>query len=71
MSLHIHAPAGVYIGQIRKRGHRLWETVGKSRKSAKPAMIAAINAMGPDHKRARVLWCSDYYDPNVVMELSR
>lgn len=71
MNIHIHAPKGVYIGQIRKRGHRLWETVGKSRKYAKPAMIAAINAMSPDHKRARVLFCADWYEPTIVMELSK
>jgi hypothetical protein len=71
MSVHIHAPKGTYIGQIRLRGHRLWQTVSKSRKSPKPAMIAAINAMGENHKRARVLFCTEWYEPNIVMELNR
>lgn len=70
MSLHIHAPSGFYLGQIRLRGHRLWETVAKS-KNAKAAMIGAINKMGPDHKRARVLFCSAWYEPNIVMELNK
>lgn len=68
--IHIHSPPGEFIGQIRLRGHRLWETVD-TRDSAESAMIRAVEAMSREHHRARVLWCSDYYDPVVVMKLSR
>ena len=68
--IHIHAPRGEYIAQIRLRGHKLWETVGKS-KNAKAAMIRAVNKMGENHKRARVLFCADWYEPVIVMELSK
>lgn len=68
--LHIHAPKGEYIAQVRRRGHRLWETIGKG-KSAEAAMIKAVKAMTREHKRARVLFCAEWYDPSVVMQLSR
>jgi len=68
--VHIHAPKGKYYGQIRLRGHRLWVNISKS-SNAKAAMIGAINAMSENHKRARVLFMADWYDPVVVMELSR
>ena len=68
--IHIQAPRGEYIAQIRLRGHKLWENVGK-RRNARSAMIADINKMGPDHKRARVLFCAEWYDPVIVMELNK
>jgi len=68
--VHIHAPAGEYIGQVRRRGAQRWRTVANS-KTAKRAMVVAIGAMRDDDKRARVLFCTEWYDPNVVMELSR
>lgn len=69
--LHIHAPKGEYLGQVRRRGHRRWETIGKPSKTAEAAMVKAIKGMTPEHLRARVLFCTDWYDPNVVMELRR
>lgn len=69
-TVHIHQPAGEYIGQVRKRGARRWETIGRPCKSAKAAMAKALKAMTQRHKRARVLFCAEWYDPNVVMELS-
>lgn len=68
--VHIHAPRGEYIGQVRRYGHRRWETIGKPCTTAKAAMVKAVNAMGQDHKRARVLFCTEWYDPSIVMELS-
>ncbi|MET3371966.1 hypothetical protein ABIC89_001007 [Variovorax boronicumulans] len=68
--IHIHRPRGEYIGQVRRYGHQRWETIGNPCKTAKGAMAKAIKAMGHDHKRARVLFCADWYEPNIVMELS-
>jgi hypothetical protein len=67
--IHIHAPKGTYYGQIRLRGHRLWDEVYQAG-DAKAAMIGAISGMGPNHKRARVLFVADWYEPIIVMELS-
>lgn len=71
--IHIHAPRGDYIGQVRKYGHRRWETVTGKCKSAPAAMRLAMFAMSGDMKRARVLFCTrdGWYEPNIVMELSR
>ena len=33
--VHIHAPKGHYIGQVRLYGHRKWETVTAQRTSTK------------------------------------
>lgn len=71
MSLHIHAPKGDYLAQIRGRGCRLWETVGEAHADAKSAMCTAINAMTERHKRARVIFCTEWYDPNVVLEAQK
>lgn len=71
MTLRIHAPAGEYIAQVRKPGHRLWETVGKPTQCKRIASKRAVAAMiDRKCKRARVLWCSEWYEPNVVMEAS-
>ena len=69
--VHINIPTGQFFGQVRLRGHRNWTTVGGPRKNAKTAMIAAVKAMGPNHKRARVLFCAEWYEPTIVMELNR
>lgn len=71
MSLHIHAPKGVYVAQVRKPYHKLWETVGPEFESGHDAEIAAIEGMTKEHKRARVLFCAEWYDPILVMEASR
>lgn len=68
--VHIYAPKGEYIGQVRRYGHRRWEQVGNPCKTAKAAMVKAVKAMGQSHKRARVLFCTEWHEPNIVMELS-
>lgn len=67
--VHIHNPPGRYVGQIRRYGHRRWEEIATC-KTAKAAMVEAVNAMGQQHKRARVLFCADWYEPLIVMELN-
>lgn len=75
--IHILRPKGYYLGQVRIRGHRLWRTVagknGKDRhfRFAQDAMVKAILTMGDHHLRARVLFCTEWYDPLVVMEAKR
>lgn len=67
--IHILRPRGHYIGQVRRCGARLWDTVTKPRRSAHHALAAAV-LKGKGMKRARVLFIDDspYYDPLVVME---
>lgn len=67
--IHIHRPRGHYIGQVRRAGHRLWDTVTGRRKSAHNALAAAV-LKGKGMKRARVLFIdsSPYYEPHIVME---
>ncbi|MNL78434.1 hypothetical protein D3C87_2048150 [compost metagenome] len=68
--VHIYSPPGKYTGQIRRRGARRWEAVGNPTKTKKAAMIRAIRAMTANHKRARVLFCTDWHEPTIVMELN-
>lgn len=67
--IHILRPRGHYIGQVRRCGHRLWETVTKPRSDPHRALAAAV-LKGKNRKRALVLFIDDspYYDPHVVME---
>lgn len=69
--IHIHAPKGHYIGQVRMYACRKWETVTEKLSEAEVAMSFAVLAMKPIHKRARVLFIADWYEPVVVMEAVR
>lgn len=69
--IHIHAPKGHYIGQVRLYGHRKWQTVTGHCTRAELAMADAVMHMSERHKRARVLFIADWYEPNVVMECKR
>lgn len=70
--LHIHAPKGTYVAQVRRRGCRNWETLGKAVCSKTTAAKRAVTTMlmREEYKRARVLFCAEWYDPIVVMEAS-
>ena len=68
--LHIHAPAGVYVGQRRKRGMRLWESVTTDLKTKEEALIVLASKM-KGYARGRVIFCAEYYDPNVVAEIKQ
>ena len=69
--VHIHAPKGHYIGQIRLYGHRKWETVTEKLSDAEVAMSLAVLAMKQSHKRSRVLFIAEWYEPKIVMECKR
>lgn len=69
--VHIHAPKGHYIGQVRLYGHRKWQQVGNGHDSAEAAMAAAVLRMTPEHHRARVLFLTEWYEPTIVMECHR
>lgn len=69
--IHIHAPKGYYLGQIRLLGHQKWETVTGKRDTPENAMAQAVLSMTENHKRARVLFIADWYEPNIVMECKR
>lgn len=70
--LHINAPKGVYYAQVRRRGFRHWETLGQAVHSKTTAANRAVSTMliREEYKRARVLFCAEWYDPIVVMEAS-
>jgi len=70
-SLHIHAPKGEYVGQLRGYGCRKWRSVITTKNSAKHALAGAVRKMQKNDKRARVIFCAEYYDPVVVMEASK
>lgn len=72
MSLHIHAPKGTYHPQTRGRGCRKWDPVNTlAYTDKKLAARRAVEAMiERGSKRARVLFCAEWYDPVVVMEAS-
>lgn len=69
--VHIHAPKGHYIGQVRLYGHRKWQTVTGRCTRAELAMADAVRQMSDRHKRARVLLIAEWYDPIIVMECNR
>lgn len=69
--VHIHAPKGHYIGQVRLYGHRKWKTVTVPCTRAEQAMATAVHFMSADHHRARVLFITDWYEPTIVMECKR
>lgn len=70
MTLHIHAPKGYYLGQLRGYGCRNWRTVIKTRNSWRHAMAGAVKKMSVDDKRARVIFCTDdgWYGPTLIIE---
>lgn len=71
--VHIHAPRGYYIGQTRRYGYRLWNTVTGRCKTAEAAMSKAVLTMSHNDKRARVLFITfdGWYEPSIVMEAAR
>jgi hypothetical protein len=68
--LHIHAPKGTYIAQVRRLFERKWTQVGGEFADKHRAQGMAAQNMVGDFKRARVLFCAEYYDPIIVMEAS-
>lgn len=70
--VHVYAPGGYYIGQVRKHGHRRWSTVTGKCRSGELAMSKAGAAMR-GMKRARVLFITHcgYHEPLIVMECAR
>lgn len=68
--LHIHSPPGVYVGQRRKRGARLWETATSDKTTADEALIM-LSACMKGYARGRVIFCAEYYDPNVIYEIKK
>lgn len=65
--LHVHAPSGIYVAQIRRAFERKWTTVGVEFKQKHRAQAAAAANMVGDFRRARVLFCAEWYDPIIVM----
>lgn len=71
--IHLHKPKSFFLGQVRKHGAQIWETVTGKCQSAEGAMAKAVLAMKPDDFRARVILLDydGWYPPRVVMETKR
>jgi hypothetical protein len=65
---HIYAPTGYYIGQTREYGHKLYRTVTK-KYSKKVGALRDLSSKICDSKRGRILFCVDWYEPTVVLEI--
>lgn len=72
MTNHILISKGYYIGQVRKRGYRLWHTATQECKYAEDALFEISTKM-KGMKRGRILFidASGYYEPHLVMEINR
>lgn len=73
MLLQIHEPSGYFIGQVRKRGAKTWETVTGRCRSGEAALAKALLAMRPSDSRARALFVDrdDWYASRVFMEAAK
>lgn len=72
--VHILWSRGKYLGQLRRRGCRRWETVTRKCVSKEAAIArAASKAQGREWKRLRVLFIDDnpYYGASIVFEGKR
>ena len=73
--IHINRPTGHYIGQVRRYGHRRWESVTGNCKTPENALSQAVLAMKntQDMHRARALFidASGWHEPHLVMEAKR
>jgi hypothetical protein len=67
-NLHIYAPSGYYIGQTREYGHKLYCTVTKKHSTKVSALKELALKLGYS-KRGRILFCAEWYEPNVVLEI--
>lgn len=67
--IHINRARGHYIGQIRRYGHRKWDTVTGKCKTPEAAIAKAVMAQSEWH-RVRVLFIdsSGWYEPNLAFE---
>lgn len=71
--VHINRPSGHYIGQVRKAGHRLWQTVTKHECQSPEVALGFVASNMAGMKRGRVLFIAEcgYYEPNLIMEVKR
>jgi hypothetical protein len=70
--VHIYAPPGHYIGQVRAEGCRTWETVTMDYATLEDALIKASKFF-TEKKRIRVLFIDDsgYHEPTLMFEGKR
>lgn len=72
---HIHISRGVnvkYIARVRLPGHRKWSIIGAWTKSRDAAFKSlAKHFVSTQWKRGEVLMIADYYDPIVIVEMTR
>jgi hypothetical protein len=71
--IHISIARGHYIGQVRKEGHRRWQSVTTRRRATPEAALKDVARNMDGMKRGRVLFIDDsgWYEPNLVMEVNR
>jgi hypothetical protein len=66
--VHVYAPRGTYLSQTRRVGARKWLTLPGTSKTARKAMVKAVQGMTNGDFRARVLFVTEWQNPMVVME---
>lgn len=73
MIFHLNKPSGYFIGQVRGRGARNWETVTGRCRSGEAALAKALLAMRPADSKARALFVdrNGWYASHVALEASR
>lgn len=71
--IHINRPSSTrFIARVRRHGCRKYEIVSPAYRSSKRAAMAMMRAFtGGDYKRGDVIMTADYYDPIVVVEVTR
>lgn len=70
-TLHINIPLNtVYYAMVRKKGYRKWSSAGPERKKKEDAIMDMARKFSEGGwKRGVVMRKSEFYDPEIVVEL--
>lgn len=71
---HINRGTNVrYLARVRPRGHRLWTPLTKWIRCRRRAALLLAGAMEANStwRRGQLLHMADWYDPTIVMEITR
>lgn len=72
-TLHINIPSDViYYAMVRKNGRRTWESSGPERKTEEESIMDMARKFSEGGwKRGVVMRKSEFYEPEIMVELSR
>lgn len=72
-ALHINIPSDViYYSIIRQKGRRTWESSGPERNTEKESIMDMARKFSEGGwKRGVVMRKSEFYEPEIMVELSR